>query len=135
MNDEELLARARAACTRAYAPYSGFEVGAAVLADGELFDGANVECASLGLTVCAERNAVMRAVLEGSREIQALAVVTPNSPPAPPCGLCLQSLMEFTRDPNGVSVLLGNHEGEVRRHTLAELLPFAFRPTDLARRH
>lgn len=135
MTDEELLARASAARTRAYAPYSGFEVGAAVLADGDLFDGANVENASFGLTVCAERNAVMRAVLEGSREIQAVAIVTPTSPPASPCGMCLQTLAEFCGgDPSKMRVLLANPQGERMATTLADLLPRAFLPADLSRK-
>ena len=134
MTDEELIARASAARTRAYAPYSKFEVGAAVkTSDGEVLDGANVENSSFGLTVCAERTAILRAVLEGSREIDAIAVVTSASPPSAPCGACLQTLVEFVPDATRCRVLLANAEGEVRRFTLAELLPHAFRATDLAR--
>lgn len=130
MNDEDLIARASAARARAWAPYSHFEVGAAVLAEGDVFDGANVENASYGLSVCAERNAVIRAVLEGARSIERIAVVTASSPPAPPCGACLQTLVEFA-DPNALRVLLANGQGEVRTFTLAELTPHAFRPNDL----
>jgi cytidine deaminase len=127
MTDDELIARASAARSRAYAPYSHFTVGSAVLADGDVFDGANVENASYGLAVCAERNAVLRAVLEGAHVLEAVAVVTETSPPSAPCGMCLQTLVEFSPDPAHVKVLLGNPKGERRSHTLAELIPFGFR--------
>jgi cytidine deaminase len=131
VTDEELVYRASGARTRAYAPYSGFEVGVALLADGDVFDGANVENASYGLSLCAERNAVVKAVLEGSREIQVVAIYTETSPPAPPCGMCLQTLREFCKDPATMRVLLSNTKGETSRHTLAELLPLGFKPEDL----
>lgn len=131
MTDDELVARAQAARMRAYAPYSNFHVGAAALADGDVFDGANVENASYGLAICAERNAIMRAVLEGSREIEAIAVVTETSPPSSPCGMCLQTITEFAPDPRRVRVLLANPRGERRTHTLADMLPHGFRPEDL----
>jgi len=134
VSDEDLVARAQAARSRAYAPYSNFEVGSAVLAEGEIFDGANVENASYGLALCAERNAVARAVLDGVREIEAVAVVTGTSPPAAPCGMCLQTLREFTSDPTRLRVLLANPKGEVRRFTLADLLPHGFGPLDLWRK-
>jgi cytidine deaminase len=134
ISDEDLVARAQAARSRAYAPYSSFEVGAALLADGEIFDGANVENASYGLALCAERNAVARAVLDGVREIEACAVVSGTSPPAAPCGMCLQTLREFTSDPSKLRVLLANPKGEVAIYTLAELLPHGFGPLDLWRK-
>ncbi|MBI4509263.1 MAG: cytidine deaminase [Deltaproteobacteria bacterium] len=134
MTDDDLIARASAARTRAYAPYSKYHVGAAVLAEGDVFDGANVENASYGLAICAERTAVCRAVLEGIREIDTVAVVTESSPPASPCGMCLQTLAEFSRDSKPLRVLLANLRGERRVLTLAELLPHAFRPEDLARK-
>src|SRR5689334_17862670 len=125
MTDDELIARASAARTRAYAPYSKFEVGAAILADGDVFDGANVENASYGLAICAERTALLRAVLEGVRELTAIAIVTTTSPPGAPCGACLQTLTEFSPDPKKVRVILGNLRGERRTYTLADLLPHA----------
>lgn len=134
ISDDDLIARASAARARAYAPYSKFEVGAAVLADGDVFDGANVENASYGLSVCAERNAIIHAVLEGCRELEAVAVVTETSPPASPCGMCLQTMAEFARDPARVRVLLANPRGERRALTLAELLPHGFRPEDLPKK-
>lgn len=133
VSDDDLMARASAARTRAYAPYSKFEVGAAVLAEGDVFDGANVENASYGLAICAERTAIMRAVLDGVRELQAIAIVTQTNPPGAPCGACLQVLTEFSPDPAKVRVILGNTTGQRRTFTLAELLPHAFRPEDLAR--
>jgi cytidine deaminase len=131
MTDDDLIARASAARARAYAPYSRYTVGAAVVADGDVFDGANVENASYSLTVCAERNAILHAVLEGSREIEVVAVVTDTSPPAAPCGACLQTMIEFAPNPRMVRVLLANGKGERRTYTLSELIPHAFRPDDL----
>ena len=133
MTDEDLLARAQAARARAYAPYSRFQVGSALVADGEVYDGANVENASYGLTLCAERNAVGRAVLDGARELSVVAVVTDVSPPSPPCGMCLQTLREFAPEPKKLRVLLANPKGERRDFTLAELLPVSFGPGDLTR--
>lgn len=127
MTDDELVARALAAKARTYSPYSGFAVGSAILADGRAYDGANVENASYGLSLCAERNAVMRAVLDGARAIEAVAVASDASPPAAPCGMCRQTIIEFSPDPAKVRVILVNGAGERREHTMAELLPHAFR--------
>lgn len=131
--DEDLVAAALDAQLRSYAPYSRFNVGAAVLTDGKITAGANVENASYGLAVCAERNAVVRAVFDGARAIDAIAVATDVSPPAPPCGMCLQTIAEFADDPAAVKVILVNPAGERRVYTLADLLPHGFRPSDLAR--
>lgn len=125
----ELAAKAKDARKRAYAPYSRFLVGAAVLTEGgEIFQGANVENASYGLTICAERAAVLQAVFAGARRIVAVAVATSTSPPAAPCGMCRQTLAEFAED---CPILLLNDQGEHRRVSLAELLPHGFRPRDL----
>lgn len=120
-----LLARARAVRARAYAPYSKFQVGAAVLDDrGRVHAGANVENASFGLTVCAERNAVAAAVAAGAGRIRAVAVVTPTSPPGSPCGACRQVLAELA--PPDAPVLLASPTGPAEETTVGELLPRAF---------
>ncbi|MFH0903536.1 MAG: cytidine deaminase [Pseudomonadota bacterium] len=131
MTDEELLGMASAARSSAYAPYSGFAVGAAVLAGGRTAVGANVENASYGLCLCAERIAIARAVLEGARRIEAIAVCTSSSPPAMPCGMCLQTIAEFATDAEELRVIAGNTAGEQRVMSLRELLPHAFSPTSL----
>ena len=130
---EEMVALAMQARERAYAPYSGYAVGCAILADGVLYQGANVENASYGLALCAERSAVAAAVVGGARGIQEVAVVTASSPPAAPCGMCLQTLTEFAGDPAAVRVHLANPEGERRTVTLAECLPYGFRRDQLRR--
>jgi cytidine deaminase len=120
----ELLATARKAMERAYAPYSGFRVGAALLAkDGSVYVGCNVENASYGLTVCAERAAVANAVVQGARQYQAIAIVTESERAVAPCGACRQVLNELAPDLQVVS----EARGERRDWTLAELLPEPFR--------
>lgn len=119
-----LLSAARAARRRAYAPYSRFRVGAAVMAGGRIFTGANLENASYGLTLCAERAAVSAAVLQGARRLDAIAIASGTSPPTPPCGMCLQTLAEFAGPE--LPVLLAGGRGGGRRTTLGELLPHAF---------
>ena len=126
----ELIQAARAAQAQAYAPYSGFSVGAAVrTSDGRIFIGANVENASYGLAVCAERTAVLSAVLAGARQLVGVAVCTSLWPPAAPCGMCRQTLAEFAHD---AEVVLCSPSGPAQRTRLAVLLPHAFRPSDLA---
>lgn len=120
----ELAAAARRACANAYAPYSAFRVGAAVRSgDGAIAAGCNVENASFGLTVCAERNAVFRAIADGAREITAIALYTPTAEPATPCGACRQVIAEFGREANIRSFCDGP---SVARFTVGELLPGAF---------
>lgn len=126
-----LLAAARKAAEAAYAPYSSFPVGAAlVTTTGEIFTGANVENASYGLTVCAERTAVFAAALAGHREIRAIAVAAPKAHRASPCGACRQVLNEFRPADGDLIVVLETEDGS-RSTTLAELLPMAFGPRDL----
>lgn len=124
-----LVAAARRARRRAYAPYSDFRVGAAVLAaDGTIVEGANVENASYGLSVCAERVAVQRAVAEGRRRLRAVAVSSGRAA-ATPCGACRQVLAEF-----GVHTVLIDRPGAAPDAVaLADLLPRAFGPAQLAR--
>ena len=126
-----LEARAIAAQRRAYAPYSKFRVGAAVQVSGEVFEGANVENASYGLTVCAERIAVFTAVVAGAHRLEAVAVCSETSPPSSPCGACRQVLLEFAPDPAAVTVTAVNPHGERRTWTLAELLPDGFSGREL----
>lgn len=129
--EAELVRRAVEARGRAYAPYSGFAVGAALLAqDGRIFSGCNVENASYGLTVCAERVALFKAVSEGAREFVALAVACGKGPCAP-CGACRQVLYEFAPD---LLVIMADGEGKTwRTARLPELLPHGFGPRDLGR--
>lgn len=120
-----LLEAAQAVRGHAYAPYSNFAVGAAVqTSDGAVYTGCNVENASYGLTVCAERVAIWKAISEGARTIVAVAVATDAPTPAAPCGACRQVMAEFARD---AEVVLGNMHGAVQVTTLAALLPLAFR--------
>ena len=123
----ELIAAARAARAHAYAPYSNYRVGAAILLpDGRILTGVNVENASYGLAMCAERTAVFKAVAEGVREIMAVAVCTDNS--GSPCGACRQVLVEFAGD---IPVYLSDDAGNVRETTLYALLPDHFGPEHL----
>jgi cytidine deaminase len=129
-----LEARALAAQRRAYAPYSKFFVGAAIQMSGELFDAANIENASYGLSMCAERAAVFAAaaaVSGGRRQLEAVVVCSDASPPSSPCGACRQVLLEFAPDPAAVTVVAINPLGERRSWNLAELLPDGFSGREL----
>jgi cytidine deaminase len=126
-----LEARARAVQQQAYAPYSKFKVGAAVLVDGTIFEGVNVENSSYPLSVCAERNAIAAAVAGGARHLHAVAVCTDASPPSSPCGGCRQVLREFADDPTQVVVVAINPQGERRTWTLEQLLPDSFTGREL----
>jgi cytidine deaminase len=129
--DIALTARALAAQRQAYAPYSKFRVGASVQMSGQLFDGVNVENASYGLGVCAERTAVFSAVIAGAHRLEAVTVCTDASPPSSPCGACRQVLFEFAPDPAAVVVTAINPAGERRSWTLAALLPAGFSGREL----
>ena len=121
---DRLREAAFAAMARAYAPYSEFPVGAALLtADGSVVAGCNVENAAYPSGICAERGAVMAAVAAGHRAFRLLVLATEADEPAPPCGACRQVLVEFAPRLPVVSV---NRDGEVRRWTMAELLPSPF---------
>lgn len=126
--DEELLELARMAMKRSYSPYSHYPVGAALLcANGKVFQGCNIENASFGLTNCAERTAVFKAVSEGEYEFSTIAIASVNSAPYP-CGACRQVLNEFA--PN-IRLLVTWGNGQVEETTLRELLPHGFGPKDL----
>ncbi len=127
-----LMAEAERARRTSYAPYSRFRVGAALLAaDGRLFHGCNVENASLGLSICAERNAVWKAVSEGARKFVAIAVTPGVGRGASPCGACRQVLHEFAPR---IRVLWRDPKGRVVEASLKTLLPYPFGPRSRRRR-
>lgn len=122
----DLLAAARRARDRAYAPYSEFPVGAAVLgSNGRIYSGCNVENASLGLTCCAERNAIFAMVAAGERQIREVLVLGDTAEILPPCGACRQVMAEFA--PPSAVVHMCDRSGAGRSATVAELLPHVFR--------
>ena len=124
MSETDLLTAARRARENAVAPFSKFQVGAALrTADGHVVTGCNVENATYGLTVCAERVALFKALSEGHRRFTQVAVVADTAEPTPPCGACRQLLWEFGGD---LEVVLGNLTEEKARHRLKDLLPYPF---------
>jgi len=126
----ELIAAAKDAYTRAHAPYSKFHVGAAALTkSGNLVRGCNVENASYGLSVCAERNCIAQAVIQGEKEFELIVIYTEQDKLTPPCGACRQVIAEFF-DFSDLVVAV-NHKNETKEWTVAQLLPDAFTPKDL----
>ena len=122
---ESLIAAAREAQKLAYAPYSEYKVGAAILTNsGKVFSGSNVENASYGATICAERAAIANMIMGGERNIRALAVVTEDN--GFPCGICLQTINEFTSDPKMCEIVVPSKSGFQIR-TLQELAPYLWR--------
>src|ERR671916_301608 len=122
--EKELVEAAREVRERAYAPYSNFKVGAAIRTnEGKIYTGCNIESASYGLTVCAERVAIWKAVSEGERQFTELAVVADTETLTPPCGTCRQIIWEFAR---GAAIVFANLEGESEEFHIADLLPRAF---------
>lgn len=121
---EGLISAARQARENAYAPFSNFRVGAAVRASsGRTYTGCNIENATLGLTLCAERVAIFKAMSEGERGFEAIAVVTDVDTLTPPCGACRQIIWEFCGD---IPILLANMDGKVEKETSAGLFPRQF---------
>jgi len=124
LSDSDLIAAARKARVFACAAFSTFKVGAALeTADGTIVTGCNIENATYGLTICAERVAMFKALSEGHRTFRRVAVVADTEAPTPPCGACRQILWEFGGD---LEVLLANLQRETGRHKLSDLLPLPF---------
>src|SRR6476661_5331914 len=124
MENEKLIQAARVARENAYAPYSNFRVGAAVEAEnGDIYIGCNVESASYGLTVCAERVAIWKGISRGEKQFTKVAVVVDTEELTPPCGVCRQIIWEFCGD---VPVVLANLHGKTETVQMKELLPRAF---------
>ena len=123
-SEKELIEAARAVRERAFAPYSNFKVGAALeTSDGEVLTGCNVENASYGLTMCAERVAIFKAISEGRQEFTGIAVVADTADLTPPCGACRQIIWEFCGD---IPVIIANLEGRTETIRMSDLLPRAF---------
>lgn len=124
MTDKELFRMAVEASENAYAPFSNFHVGAALLTeDGKVFTGVNIENSSYGATICAERTAMVKAISEGARDFQSIAIAG-NGGTSWPCGICRQFMYEFCPD---IRVISGENEDELQVYTLKELLPEGFK--------
>ena len=124
MSKEELIDKAIKAMKNAYAPYSKFRVGAALLTrSGKIYTGCNVENVSYGASVCAERVAIFKAVSDGERNFEMLVVATETEEPTPLCGICRQVVCEFSND---LPILLVSEKGKIVETNIKELLPLAF---------
>lgn len=125
VNSELLLRSASEAAENAYSPYSGFKVGACALyEDGKTYTGCNVENASYGLTICAERNAISSAIADGQKsKLIAIAIFSPNTKLCYPCGACRQWISEFSKS---ASVIIENTQGQPQAFSIEELLPYSF---------
>lgn len=138
MTNAELILEAKKARERAYIPYSHHSVGAALLTkDGKVYHGCNIENAAFGPTNCAERTAFFKAVYEGERAFEKIAIVcgaegTDGNEPCAPCGVCRQVMMEFC-DPETFKIVLANGEEGQLEYTLKELLPLGFGPGNLGK--
>ncbi|MDK2919917.1 MAG: cytidine deaminase [Candidatus Petromonas sp.] len=129
MKYKELIKRALEARKNAYVPYSKFSVGAAALMrNGKVYTGCNIECASFGGTNCAERTAIFKAISEGDKDIEAIAVVGDTEDYTFPCGICRQVIMEFGRD---IKIIVAKDEDNYQVYTISDLLPSAFTADDL----
>lgn len=126
---ERLVRAALEAREKAYVPYSNFPIGAALLTkDGQIFSGCNIENASYGLTNCAERTAIFKAISAGHHELKMMVVVADTARPIPPCGACRQVILEFGED---ITVVMRNLQGDSVQYQSRELLPAAFNRRDL----
>ena len=129
MDIKELIKKALEAQEKAYVPYSGFKVGAALLTkNGSIYTGCNIESASYTPTICAERTAISKAVSEGEQEIEAIAIVGSLEQFTYPCGVCRQVIREFGKD---ATIIVAKNENEYKVYKLEELLPYSFGPEDL----
>ena len=123
MEDKDLIAAAKKYRENAYAPYSKFKVGAAVLTKkGNVYGGCNIENSSFPITNCAERTAIFKAVSEGEQEFAAIALIADTPGPCSPCGACRQAMVEFKIP----KIIMANMKGDVKVVTLEELMPYAF---------
>lgn len=131
MNEKykKLIEEAEKARKKAYTPYSKFKVGAAILtSEGRIFSGCNIENASFGLTICAERVAVFKAISEGFKKFEAIAIIADTLRPCYSCGACRQVLLEFGED---ITLVMANLKGDIKINKIKELLPEAFNKNDL----
>lgn len=129
MDIKKLINTAIEAREKAYVPYSGFKVGAALLSkSGKIYTGCNIESASYTPTICAERTAISKAVSEGDKEIEAIAVVGSPEEYTYPCGVCRQVIREFGKD---ATIIIAKNEEEYKVYKLIDLLPYSFGPEDL----
>ncbi|RPF55804.1 cytidine deaminase [Aquisalibacillus elongatus] len=130
MNEDKLMEQAKSMLQQAYVPYSRFPVGAALLTDdGKVYKGCNIENAAFPVSCCAERVAIFKAISEGERNFNSMAVIANTDRPVPPCGSCRQVMSEFFNQ--DMTVLIGNRDGEMKEVTVKELLPFSFNQDDL----
>ena len=133
MDKEQLIKKAKEAMKSSYSPYSNFAVGAAVLCkDGSVYIGANIENSSYGLTMCAERNAIFQAYINGKRkdDIFSLAIIADTDRPISPCGACRQVMSELLND--NTPVYLSNLNFDIKETTVEKLLPYYFKKEDLS---
>lgn len=131
MNEKyiKLIGEAEKVREKAYTPYSKFKVGAAILtSEGRIFSGCNIENASFGLTICAERVAVFKAISEGFKKFEAIAIIADTLRPCYPCGACRQVILEFGED---ITLVMANLKGDIKINKIKELLPEAFNKNDL----
>jgi len=124
----QLIEEAKKAREFAHAKYSNFKVGAAFEADGRIYRGSNVESSSYGLSICAERVALTKALSEGAKSISRIAIIADTKAPVSPCGACRQLLLDYAPD---AEVIMTNLQGDTKVMTVSELLPFAFSDKDL----
>ena len=131
MNEKykKLIEEAEKARKKAYTPYSKFKVGAAILtSEGRIFSGCNIENASFSLTICAERVAVFKAIANGYKKFEAIAIIADTLRPCYPCGACRQVILEFGED---ITLVMANLKGDIKINNIKELLPDAFNKNDL----